>query len=90
MTKKTKEEKIIAAKRKKMKLLQQSTRRAENLNQQTPEVAPQILKPQEKVKETGEDQLRRTYFIKDLKKSLLVILLISALEIIIYFARINR
>lgn len=89
MTKKTREEKIIAAQRKKLKLLQQSTR-AENLNQRIPEVIPQILKSQEKVKETGEDQLRRTYFIKDLKKSLLVILLISALEIIIYFARINR
>ena len=89
MTKKTREEKIIAAKRKKLKLLKQQ-KRTENLNQQTPEVTPNILKPPEKVKETGEDHLRRTYFIKDLKKSLLIILLISALEIIIYFARINR
>lgn len=89
MTKKTREEKKLAVVRKKMKFLEQ-LKRTENLNRQIPQATPHIQEPQEKAKETSEDQLRRTYFIKDLKKSALVILLVSALEIIIYFARINR
>ena len=85
MTRKTKEEKKIAAYRKKLQLLQEITR-AKNIDQPKKVSEP----PNEKTIETIESEPTPIHFIKDLKKSLLVILLISALEIIIYFARINR
>ena len=100
MSRKTKEKKKIATYRKKLRLLQQITR----ANNQIQDTQTQIKKNKEleinnkkpteasieNGKKTMETQAGQTYFIKDLKKSLFIIFLIITLEIIIYFARINR
>ena len=88
MTKKTKEEKKIADYRRKLKFLHQST---ETEITDGAKQADVISKSEAKVKTsdfTG-NQSKREFFIKDLKKSLLIIFLIITLEIVIYFARIK-
>lgn len=83
MPKKTRKEKILSAERKKTRLLQQISQPI------TPVVissSPKIQKPVLDETETG----MKTFFIKDLKKSLLLVGLIIALEIIIYFGTINN
>lgn len=85
MTRKTKKEKKIAAYRKKLQFLQEISK-AKNIDEAKKVSEP----PSEKTIETIESQSTPTHFIKDLKKSLLVIFLIITLEIIIYFVSINR
>ena len=85
MTRKTKEEKKIAAYRKKLQLLQEITR-AKNIDQPKKVSEP----PNEKTIETIESEPTPIHFIKDLKKSLVLIFFIITLEIIIYFVSINR
>ncbi len=95
MPKKTRQEKVLAAYRKKLRLLEQ-------MNQPlTPEVVsssaknaaiekPSFVKIEEKPTIDREETLLKTFFIKDLRKSLLLVGLIIALEIIIYFGTINH
>lgn len=84
MSRKTKEEKKIAIYRKKQKLLQRMTKVESTVD------LKQINKaPGDKTKEISESQLRHSDFIRDLKKSLLIIFLIITLEIIIYFVSIK-
>lgn len=88
MTRKTKEEKKLAEYRRKLKLLQQSSN-SEKFNVAIKNKNGEATVPKEKTKETNikSDQL---YFKKDFLKSLVFILLIITLELIIYFARMNR
>lgn len=85
MSRKTKEEKKIADYRRKLKFLHQT----ETVNIPT-ETKPTAKIQSEVIKESSENRQRKLFFIKDLKKSLLIICLIITLEIIIYFARMNR
>lgn len=92
MPKKTKKEKILAAYRKKLRLLEQ-TRPSE-----TPSVLGN-LKHEIKTKSINKNafQAKKTelvpapkFFFVDLKKSLILIVLIVALEIGLYFARLIK
>lgn len=98
MSKKTREEKKIAAYRKQVKLLQQLS--SPNLSKiQSVKEVPAVKKiPEEKkiepqpdtrIKNKSEDHSLKEYFIKDFKKSLFIISLIIALEFIVYFASIK-
>lgn len=98
MPKKTRKEKVIAAYRKKIKLLEQmekpstpgvTTSFAKSEPIGPIEDAPPII-IEEKPIINKEETALKTFFIKDLKKSLLLIGLIIALEIIIYFGTINN
>ena len=89
MTRKTKEEKKIAEYRRRLKFQEQNNK----FKNPDPSKSPNIItdektaeNPRAPDKVTG----RQTYFAKDLKKSLLFICLIITLEIVIYFARMNR
>lgn len=95
MPKKTRKEKVIAAYRKKLRLLEQMGQPT------TPEVItysaksapieePSSLEIEEKSTIDKEETALKTFFIKDLRKSLLLVGLIIALEIIIYFGTINN
>ncbi len=99
MPKKTRREKVIAAYRKKLKLLKQMDKPAtpqldasfaKGEPVEEPTSAPSPLKIEEKYPTSQEDTTLKTYFIKDLRKSLLLIAFIIALEIIIYFGTINH
>ena len=87
MPKKTKKQKIIAAYRKKLKLLQT------NIPQplpSTPTIEIRTTQPsgQPKEKEILPETKSSNFFITDFKKSLLLSFAIIALEIIFYYARI--
>ena len=88
MTRKTKEEKKLADYRRKLKLLQQSES-SESFSKTEITDHDEHSKPEEKITDRNIDP-DQTFFMKDLKKSLIFIFLIITLEIIIYFARINR
>lgn len=80
MPKKTKREKVIAAYHKKMKLLERKE-----------EIIPREL-PKIRTLNVGvvENTYMVSYFFSDLKKSVLLILIIITLEIGFYFATINN
>ena len=89
MAKKTRKEKIIAQYRRKLQLLET---RSENIisppvvaNKQHIE-AKQIMSSS--VSLSDEDQVTKKYFISDFKKSLIIIVLVIALEIGLYFVTI--
>lgn len=84
MSRKTKEEKKIAAYRRKLKFNHQATM------VEYPTETKKSGKTSTEIKESSENQQRKLFFIKDLKKSLFIICLIITLEIIIYFVRMNR
>ncbi|MCL4364129.1 hypothetical protein M1328_02715 [Patescibacteria group bacterium] len=99
MSKKTKKEKIIAAYRKKLRLLQQTNQPTELPNQETVKTAnkPEPVEThhqkdeQKKQNETNkEDFVLRKYFFVDFRKSVVFIILIIALEIGIYFAKLIK
>ncbi len=95
MPKKTRKEKIIAEYRKRMKLLQQMNLTSpENINLQAEVTDKQIVTPpaklQEMAAEEKTDQSKKIFFIQDLKKSLLFIVIIITLEITIYFGTISK
>ncbi len=98
MPKKTRQEKVLSAQRKKIKLLEQliQTRSVDTVSpaspknvsaSPTPEKSEKIL---EKLPVDEKDLALKNFFIKDLKKSLLLIILIITLEIIIYSGTINN
>jgi DNA polymerase/3'-5' exonuclease PolX len=99
MPKKTKQEKIIAQYRKKLKLLEQNSfnlpqikkepvnQKIDNFNSvNIPSKIP-VLTDQ---KDSPELQTAKSNFVADFKKSLLLGLGIIALEIFLYFATINH
>lgn len=95
MPKKTRKEKVIAAYRKKLRLLEQMEKPSipevtASFAKSAPAEEPPSAKIEEKYTINKEDATLKTFFIKDLKKSLLLIGLIIALEIIIYFGTINN
>ena len=84
MSRKTREEKKIAAYRKRLKLLQQINQ-PESIDQ-----SEKVAKPATPLtKKTSEIAIKHDFFIKDLKKSLFIIFLIITLEFVIYFATIK-
>lgn len=89
MSKKTKKEKIIAAYRRKMKLLEQKVINEPQEALLTPLTLP-VKKITQNRQQPEEENKIRQYFLKDLKKSFMVIFLIITLEIIIYYASINK
>lgn len=92
MPKKTKKEKILAAYRKKLRLLEQ-TRPFETqpvLNNINPEVKKESKnKNALQSKKTEPVQIPK-FFIIDLRKSLILIILIIALEIGLYFVKLIK
>ena len=84
MSRKTREEKKIAAYRKRLKLLQQINQ-PESIDQ-----SEKVAKPATPLTEkTSEIEVKQDFFIKDLKKSLSIIFLIITLEFVIYCATIK-
>ncbi len=94
MPKKTKKEKIIAEYRRKLKFIQ---------NQKitiSPVIEPSAVKKQEEIHPKiitntkpayiKEDSLITSYFKRDFKKSLILIVFIIGLEIFLYFATIKQ
>lgn len=93
MPKKTKKEKIIAEYRKKLKLLQLSNTHQLSSSppisvDRKPTASPAPAK--QMYVSSQEDQVISHYFTQDLKKSLLLIGGIIALEILLYFVSINN
>lgn len=84
MSRKTREEKKIAAYRKRLQLLQQINQ--PKSNDQSEKVTKPATPLTEKIPETA---VKQDFFIKDLKKSLFIIFLIITLEIIVYFVTIK-
>ncbi len=94
MPKKTKKQKIIAEYRKKIKLLAQTVSSPLSSSEQKPqsnETKTKLVSPGKKIETgTAEDEIIKNYFIQDFKKSFIVIFLIIALEIILYFVSIKN
>ncbi len=91
MPKKTKKEKIIAAYRKRLKLLEeQQTFTSKPLAEEQPKKEEKITISQVQPDLTKEDMTISHYFRSDLKKSLILIGFIIALEIFLYFATIKH
>lgn len=84
MSRKTREEKKIAAYRKKLQLLKQNTQTG-NISVEQPKIKTSVNLDQNH----SPSSEKNNFFIKDLKKSLLIIFLIITLEFIIYFATIK-
>lgn len=97
MSRKTKEEKKLAQLRKQTKLLQQIDISTPSLDSPIKQVesgnptsSDFIKTASDAVEIKPEDLSRKNYFIQDLKRSLLIIAGIITLEILIYFATINK
>jgi hypothetical protein len=89
MPKKTREEKIIANYRKRIKFLQEQ---AYIPTSKTVKPEINVQKNEKIVKDHGPVEINsslKKFFMQDLSKSLLLIVFIITLEIILYFARIN-
>jgi len=89
MPKKTKKEKLLARYHKKLRLLENKQTTTSLVQEKTPISVPtktfeNIIKP--KVTEPVVNQ----YFFSDLKKSLLLIILILGLEVSLYFAKLIK
>ena len=93
MPKKTKKEKILAEYRKKLKLLKEIpvfTPKQQTTAKKEEKILPQSpISPQTK-KLNKEDNFISSYFVNDLKKSLLISFLLIALEIFLYFAKLVK
>ena len=90
MPKKTRREKLISANRKKIRLLQQLNEPQSVIDENQSKKSPiqQVLK--EEYHPDSREMALKTFFIKDLRKSLLLSGLIIALEIIVYFGTISN
>lgn len=91
MSKKTREEKIIAGYRKKLQFLRQQKNSQAVVNQPTPviQTQPEKVEVKEIYTPKEEDATIRKYFLLDFKKSIGLIFIIIALEIVFYFVRIK-
>jgi hypothetical protein len=90
MPQKTRKEKLTAQSRKRFQytIVESPSSRAQTPSTHT-ETASHVV-PKYEYAMTKEDALIKTFFIADLRKSLIFIGLILALEILLYFARINN
>jgi hypothetical protein len=82
MSKKTRQQKIIAEYRRKMKMMQ-------NTSITPPITVTPKIKPVEIHHGKEEDTVIRDYFLSDVRKSLILIAFIIALEIGLYFVNIS-
>ena len=90
MPKKTREEKIIAQYRKKIKLIEtESYRPPEKNNTKIQETVPSLQKPAVTENITEKDITLKKYFLSDFTKSLFLIGFIISLEFVFYFVRIK-
>lgn len=88
MPHKTKQEKIIAEYRKRLKLFQEGQQPKQEVTVVPKEPA---TIPQKQIEREGEeDAVISSYFKKDFTKSLILIAIVITLEISLYFARINN
>lgn len=89
MPKKTRQEKIISAYRKRIKELQQSPTSFSHTIQTPP---PQVKKAEinKKAIDTSGDTALRKFFFQDLIKSVFFIAFIIGLEIVLYFVSMKR
>jgi len=96
MPKKTRKEKALSEQRRKLKLLEQLSQPLSTVASsidKTDKASPKELKTDSSELEftlSEAEMLSKKYFLKDLKKSLLLIGLVIALEIIVYFGTINN
>lgn len=94
MPKKTRSQKVIAAQRRRIRLLEEMTRSTSTeatIPSHKKTSSEQITtKIEEKFPVDEKEMAPKTFFVKDLRKSLLLIALIIALEIIVYFGTINN
>lgn len=93
MSKKTKKEKILAAYRKKLRLLEELNKQSTPLTvRSTPSSTFEIKKQNKKTSKIKQYQLDSSpkYFFLDLKKSLILIVIIIALEIGLYFVKLIK
>lgn len=89
MPKKTKEEKIVARYRQRLKLLEQQTSSPFTETVVTKTIKEPTQSTNKTFNFTEKDASLKKFFFKDLTKSLLLIVLIVALEIGLYFVRIK-
>jgi len=89
MPKKTKKQKILAAYRKKLQLIEQSS---SYLNKPSVKIEKPTEKNEEVKIETNQKELLviNQYFFSDLRKSLFLTVFIIALEIGLYFANLIK
>lgn len=87
MPKKTKKEKLLAVYRKKLRLLEQANKQPLS---KMPEPASSLIS--ETVSKTiiNEQTVAPRYFFTDLRKSLILVVIIIALEISLYFAKLIK
>lgn len=93
MSKKTKKEKILAAYRKKLRLLEELNKQSKPLTVKTTSSSTfEIKKQNKKTLKVKQYQLNSSprYFFLDLKKSLILIVIIIALEISLYFVKLIK
>jgi hypothetical protein len=92
MPKKTKKEKLLALYRKRIRLLEQ---KSQIIIEKSPITKSEKIElptklENEEIIPTSQENLISKYFFLDLKKSLILIVLIIALEIGLYFVRIIK
>ena len=90
MPKKTKKQKILSQKRREAFLLQQITKIDEPAQAVKIEREKNISAPDVVDIPSHQDKGIKEYFVSDFKKSIFIISLIIALEIVLYFGTINR
>lgn len=93
MPKKTRQQKIQAQERRQLQyqqILQETPIVERNQTKSTKNQAPHQSIIKEPEISSGEDRTLRTYFMGDVRKSLILITGIIALEFIIYFGTINK
>ncbi|MEX1052362.1 MAG: hypothetical protein WEC80_00770 [Patescibacteria group bacterium] len=89
MPKKTKKQKIQAQLRKKDFILNQA-KKEKNLSKIQLKAKHKKLVLPDTVVNTKQEHSATTYFKKDLVKSLIIVIIIIAIEIVLYFGRINE
>jgi len=94
MPKKTREQKIIAQYRNRLKLLEQkqTVSQPEAVPESIPTVIKQGLNLEKKpvIDESKEDNRYRKFFVVDFKKSIIVIILIILIELVFYYFGIKK
>ena len=93
MPKKTRKQKLIAAYRQKIQLLQQNQRVTfqRQISKNLPLTQPEIKSPSLKInQDVSEDIALKKFFIQDFVKSIFLISFVIGLEIVLYFVSIKR
>lgn len=89
MSKKTKRQKVIAAYRNKLRLLQKD-QQSQIITQREKPLEKKAVNTVQKPNIAAELMFYRTYFIQDFRKSILLIGIILTLEIALYYGTINN